>query len=547
MRCPLRFRLSKILLLTIVLTTFQSCFEDKSKSLDLKISCGLPDSALSSNYVIKVFEENGTPLNGRQIYINENLNHTSKGCVIVPKDFKKEFAVRKGSEQGLLVVPSKLSEGINKIFLQKYMGDFNVWSYCGEVVDDPNKMFIKFTDRVPKDLTFIDKYYESKKVSTNSQGCAKVPFSPGKIIVDGKFFSFIPNPNPIVFSKEEGLDTGDFLSICKSKGTSDRIIEILSEKFNTKDCNKLFQLAYEIKHFNHEFIGKNIKSLAALNGLENIVTLNVKGNLIQSLYGLRNLQHLFSLSLQGNRLLFLDEIPKSVKILAIDRNPIASFRSAAHLDLKTLTADEMPFESLDGMETQQNLGVIYVNHLYALEKCDSISKLPKLVGIKADSTACIANIVCHEKVADTLNTVLVASSGLKSCPNLKNLPNLRYVNFAHNSGLDISILGSCPSLQIVTLTSTKSTGYEILEELPLLKTAFLANNEIEDISFVENLSSLKDIYLSDNKISDITPILRNPSIEHAGILNNPIVDCPENTHLESVNQGCRYINKENRR
>ena len=114
--------------------------------------------------------------------------------------------------------------------------------------------------------------------------------------------------------------------------------------------------------------------------------------------------------------------------------------------------------------------------------------------------------------------------------DLKNLPNLKYLNLAKNklSDIETDSFDSVPNLEELDLTENNLTEVDesLFQRLRRLRSLYLGNNELRKLhpnTFLY-LPSLQNISLEGNEIQEIDPHVfsQNPDIENIWLNDNNI-------------------------
>lgn len=539
---------AKTIYILLFLVIF-GCYKNNTKAIDTYIECDLSEEVLKKNYIVKFYDQN-QPLSRDSFTISKSLPVSNRGCVSVEKNKNVNFSIQAFDNKGARVESSNLHEGINKINLVTFLGEFDVWAYCGDSIKN-GEMFLKFNSfhNSNSKMIFIDKYENEHILELNSAKCAKVPMSHGMIEINGELFAHVQHEQKVNFVGKEQIGSGNFLSVCKQAGESDPIVKTFSEEYHEKDCYKLFDLIKKEKNFPNILIGRKIKSLESLNGLEAIESLNLRGNQIVSLYGLRNLRNLKSLSLQNNKIMFLKHLPKNIKHIAIDWNPIYSLKSLDGLNLETIKMNNLPLESSEGLSSQkESLIAVHVEDSIALKDCSDFTKLSNLQILKAKAGKCIGRLFENNLITNTLTFFSAESSGISNGENFGNYRLLNQLTLSFNDIFDVSGISTLDNLRLLDLSfNTRIRNIDELSNMQNLVSIYLHGVGLTNIDFITNMIGLRYIYITENEIKNMSPLLDFSHDVLMRFTSNPIENCPENTPNPTINYQCRMINSRRNR
>ncbi len=112
--------------------------------------------------------------------------------------------------------------------------------------------------------------------------------------------------------------------------------------------------------------------------------------------------------------------------------------------------------------------------------------------------------------------------GVKSLQDLKNLPNLEYLDAQQLGIKDITGLGSLKKLRVLYLQRNSIADISALKKLTKLEVLSLNGNQIAGITSLASLTGLKELYLRENKIADMTAVSKLSSLEVLEIGMNSI-------------------------
>lgn len=115
-------------------------------------------------------------------------------------------------------------------------------------------------------------------------------------------------------------------------------------------------------------------------------------------------------------------------------------------------------------------------------------------------------------------------TGVKSLNDVKNLPNLEYLDAGNLNISNISAIGSLKNLRVLYLQRNKITDITPVKNLTHLEILSLNGNKIVNITPLSKLTSLEKLYLKDNKISNITSLRNLKNLKELYLSGNQMKD-----------------------
>ncbi len=112
--------------------------------------------------------------------------------------------------------------------------------------------------------------------------------------------------------------------------------------------------------------------------------------------------------------------------------------------------------------------------------------------------------------------------GVKNLKDLKNLPNLEYLDAQQLGIKSIAGLESLTKLRVLYLQRNSISDISPLKKMKKLEVLSLNGNGLADISPLASLTGLKELYLRENKITDITPVGKLAKLEVLELGGNSI-------------------------
>lgn len=199
-----------------------------------------------------------------------------------------------------------------------------------------------------------------------------------------------------------------------------------------------------------------------LNSKNEVIKLNLKNNNLENLNGL----------------LIVKETITHLNIAATRTDSIealSKFENLIFLDLSTNNIEDIgPITGLKKLER------LYLDN-------NKIIKIPELNLLK-------------------LRELWLYSNKIENIDNLKNLPNLNYLNISNNKIRNIDAVGNLKSLSIINLEKNDIIDVFSLSNFKSLYSLHLSSNKISDISSLTNFNDIENLNLENNQIEDITPL-----------------------------------------
>ena len=116
------------------------------------------------------------------------------------------------------------------------------------------------------------------------------------------------------------------------------------------------------------------------------------------------------------------------------------------------------------------------------------------------------------------------TKGVKNLADLKQLPQLEYLD-AHQLGIkDITAVGSLKKLRVLYLQRNQITDISALKKLTKLEVLSLNGNTITNIKPLSKLTSLKKLYLRENKLTGVTALKGLINLTELYLKGNLITD-----------------------
>lgn len=533
----------KFLFLTLALSAmfYSACSHVETDPKVLKLECELDHTILDHSKVITVSKE-GNRLYKGDMNVEYPYQISSRGCIIIPKKSDYDLVIKSNSH-GKRVKTKDIPEGfsLNYVELDKFLSNFQVWSYCGEELDE-NEMFLMFenVDNLELDsLVFADIKGKNHPIAFNDNSCAKVPKLPGRVKDRNSIYSTVYYPNEINLISSEPETKGDFLSVCKKKGNDDPIVKTFSESYHETDCDKLLEKVNQNPYQISLLINKGIKDTTPLRGLD-LIQLNLDGNPVTSLHGISEMKNLMRLSLESTDVIFLDQIPSSVSTLNIINTRISSLESCNSERLHMLRLSSSGFEDLSSLiRYKHTLKALFANKLKikTISDLDGFEKL-WFLDISGNVGIDIAQIDLP-----TIERLDVSNCGLSDSRVFEKYDTLENLDLEANYFTDTKPFESLHNLKILRLMGNKIRNVNFVKKLNKLQELNVIDCGIEDISHASALPDLRRIYASGNSIKDISTIAKMRNIDEFAAYGNPLKSCPENSQSSGVNTFCKMFNK----
>ncbi|MDP4179171.1 MAG: cell wall-binding repeat-containing protein [Bacillota bacterium] len=229
----------------------------------------------------------------------------------------------------------------------------------------------------------------------------------------------------------------------------------------------------------------NLSDISELKNFTSLKNLDLSINAITNISALSNLTSLQSLNLSYNKVTDIKDIS-----------------SLANLQSIYLSANNISdFSSLKNLKNLSALDIRY-------NKETDISFLNSLTGLTNLSLQ-LSDISDETPLSSLINLEIFNcsdSSYLKAqqvIPVIKNLKNIKILDFGDSYLLDISGIDSITSLQTLNLDACKLTDISDLSGLTNLQKLDLSYNlNLSDITPLKKLVNLKELYLTDTKATD---------------------------------------------
>lgn len=251
-----------------------------------------------------------------------------------------------------------------------------------------------------------------------------------------------------------------------------------------KDCEGIIHT----KCYNNEtkivvLCNENIMEIMEINGLEDLLVLNLSGNKITEIRGLDKLINLQTLWLYSNQITEIKGLDKLIK-------------------LKELLLHLNKITEIKGLDKLINLQYLLLSHNQITE----IKGLDNLTSLK---------------------NLLLGSNQITEIKGLDKLNNLKELSLNSNQIMDIKGLSELTNLKYFLLDSNKITEIKGVDELTNLQILHLESNQITEIKDLGRLINLHTFRLRSNPIKKI-PL----SIMNLRRLTSIFVDCDIDTIIE---------------
>ena len=338
---------------------------------------------------------------------------------------------------------------------------------------------------------------------------------------------------------------------------------------NGKVATDLIDEVYLESLGNVNAANRGITSLAGIERMTGLTTLDISGNLITDfspLNGLTNLNSIRAIKcaitdisfLQGKELVMVkignlgganvnDYEPSAMDNKISDLSPLKNQLKLDTLDLEFTGAPELSTSNIGSLPA--------LEYLYAMgngiQDISGISGSPKLkvVSLSRNNISNISPL----SGANNMQEVLLESNQIKdlsalngsktslynlrltdnkltnqSIEDIRDLKNIYTLYINENQDVtDLSPLNDYASLNKINLLNFSNTGVTTVEDVKnlvsLTNLSFRVNG-ISDISSLENLTNLKTFEMGVNEIQDISVMAHLPNLQTVGIENNQISD-----------------------
>eukprot|EP01029_Cantina_marsupialis_P011755 TRINITY_DN26150_c0_g1_i1.p1 TRINITY_DN26150_c0_g1~~TRINITY_DN26150_c0_g1_i1.p1 ORF type:complete len:1335 (+),score=239.95 TRINITY_DN26150_c0_g1_i1:107-4111(+) len=316
---------------------------------------------------------------------------------------------------------------------------------------------------------------------------------------------------------------------------------------------------------------QNINDISVLfsdiEKLNEIVELNLNGNMLTSLEELKPCFKLENLVASFNNIDSLDNFPSlmHLKILDLSFNGLSTLNGIEVVpDLEKLNVSGNQLASLDCLESLRNVhhlkslnlqyNPICLNNHYprgiirmlsCLKELDhqSVTSLQKAVcavhssGVSEDliKRNCTMSLhTAHGGWAEQVEALELDHLGLQRIENLVKLKHLRRLSLASNEIVTISGLDECSVLEELNLEDNRISELRGLTCLTFLKKLDLGSNQITSLQGLEGLSRLTQLSLEDNAISSMSGIENLPVLMELYLGNNQLRVLKEVQFLKSL-------------
>lgn len=452
----------------------------------------------------------------------------SNGCAIIPKGSSKPLTVKSG-KLGINLTQEEIEEGFSIVHLQTLLDDFDIWAQCG-MNAGPNKRFFHFEGDVNNPLYFQTTDSRLTPLEINEYNCASAPNQKGRII-SATSSTVIDNKTNFLDLKIEDYPSG-FLQVCEQKGKKDKIIDIVSSFLQENRCEHMLNRINEVDGTSI-FVEQEITKVNALHGVA-LKEIDLQGNNIKEVSGLSD--SVQSLDLINNPVMFIDELPASLRFLSLENAPnlqdasaLASPKNLSELSIREtpnlkevrlnpntqilkIKIENSPLEVLE-MDWSE---VGYVSAFESSFQGFSSVHLPKLF---------------HAEL--TYNNIEIAK---------KNPANLEmvYLDFLPASP-DLAFLTHSTKLQFLQLDgkiSDISTLYNVQ-----MRSLNMAGTNVSDLKPLSNSASLESLNISGTDVTDLRPLrgLPNLKVIDGSGLQIEKSKCPQDAESKALRTFCEGI------
>jgi Leucine-rich repeat (LRR) protein len=245
-----------------------------------------------------------------------------------------------------------------------------------------------------------------------------------------------------------------------------------------------------------------ISTLAALEKLEKLTTLDLSRNWLQNLAGLAIFPRLTTLDLNGNRLPDL----AGLEILP---------------QLTTLDLSGNRLQDLAGLEKLAQLTTLYLGD-NRLPNLAGLEKLPQLTTLNLSGSR-LPDLAGLEKLA-RLTTLDLNGNRLQDLAGLEKLPQLTTLNLSYNRLQNLTGLEKLARLTTLDLSGNPLPDLAGLEKLAQLTTLYLGNNSLQNFAGLEKLDKLTTLNLSGNRLRDAAGLEKLAQLTTLDLSGNHLQD-----------------------
>jgi len=300
-----------------------------------------------------------------------------------------------------------------------------------------------------------------------------------------------------------------------------------------------FTTADEITTLDYACVGSfgsaKIVSLAGLEKLTRLQSLNLRSNSIIDISALTNLVNLTYLEISDNNIATFTGLAGLTKLTEL----YLYFNIfSANTDLASLSnLVNLKYLNLANSGTKPNSPGLTSANLTAL------SNLPTLLSLVI-STHNINNLDFLANLTSLTNLDLRLNSIISITP-LTNLNNLKFLDLSSNASLiDIDALSSLASLGNLNLSYNTAidpniftTTFSSPSSFFTLYTLRIVGMGVSDLSSISNLTNLTSFYANNNGIVDITPLASlSSSLRYVSLNNNLISDITSLSSFKNLRQ-----------
>jgi len=253
--------------------------------------------------------------------------------------------------------------------------------------------------------------------------------------------------------------------------------------------------------------------------LESITLLRSNGGkAIKSLAGVERLINLRTVELQNQKVTDLSPLQTLVQLqrLILTRNGITNIQPLQHLtQLQHLTLDMNQINDIRPLEHLTNIKELGLRH-NQLTDITTLTRLQQITQLGLDGNQ-ITDLAPLRSLSALLNLTLERNS-VRDVRPLESLSNLRVLNLSQNNVTDISPLSKLGNLQKIALgksrgseTENNITDFAILGRLPNLTELDV---EGQDIGRIPEgvLTRISFLNARAGKLTDLTPFLSLPNL-----------------------------------
>jgi len=244
-------------------------------------------------------------------------------------------------------------------------------------------------------------------------------------------------------------------------------------------------------------------AMSAINSLEKLTRLSLRGSNISELKSLSKLKKLKTIELSNSKIVDLD---------ALNRLPELENVSVEFVAVKDLT----PLTALKNLK-QLSLDGASVTELTALTEVRSLRHLSM-------NYTKIVNIDPLEKLGKLSHLAMMGVETPTFEP-LRQLTELRWLFFGSTQLTSLEPLSDLKSLLLVFGTNcTKLTSLAGLETLDQVRQIYMSRTSVSDISAISNLRSLGKLNLDASLVSNLEPLRNLNELEELSLDNTPVSD-----------------------